>query len=291
MNTIVIIGHGQLGHELSNRHLKAADQVISVSRTQKTPQALNHQHISADLDTIDDKLPLPRKIDCLYYFAPPSDNDLTDQRLKKFIALHHGHIISHAIYISTSGVYGDKNGEWVTEDALTNPSAARAKRRLNAEHQLISFQNKRDVPVTILRCAAIYSSKTINLNRISANTKPVIRVEEAPYTNRIHLKDLTEVCWQAMLNPPEETEIYNVSDGQPSTTTDHSWLLADMAGVTRNKPISLSEADQYYSPAYMSYLNESKRLDISKLKKLLNPVFEFENCIDGINECLKNSNK
>ena len=289
MKTIVIIGHGQLGHELSARHLQANDRVVSISRSQTNPSISNHQHLSVDLDSIRNELSLPRMIDCLYYLAPPSSTDLTDRRMAQFLEFHTSFSISHIIYVSTSGVYADSKGQWITEDTSPRPKADRAKRRLNAEQQLNLFHQQTNTPVTILRCAAIYSTKTINQKRIRENTRPVILASQAPYTNRIHLQDLTEVCWQAMQNPAETIEIYNVSDGCPSTTTEHAWLLADLAGVKRNDEVDISEADKFYSPAYMSYLHESKKIDITKLKQKLKPRFKFENCIDGIKNCLKHS--
>lgn len=286
MKYIVIIGYGQLGAEVCKQHLSLSDQVHTVCRSELTSRNSRHNPLQADLDSTSEPLPLPESIDCLYYFAPPSDTDLTDQRLKYFLDLHKNRHIRHIVYISTSGVYGNSNGEWITEETRPNPTADRAKRRLDAEQQLVSFSKKQSTPVTILRCAAIYSAKTVNKERIIANKKPVIKASQAPFTNRIHLDDLTLVCLSAMQQVPEEYEIYNVSDGQPSTTTEHAWLLSDLAGIERNQEISLDKADQYYSPAYMSYLNESKRLAISKLKQQLDPAFKFEKCSDGIKQCL-----
>jgi len=286
MNTIVIIGQGQLGFELTKRLLAAGDWVFTVSRTSHEPLSGSHQHISADLDTITNALELPESIHTLFYLAPPSTTDLHDQRLKSFIKNHHHLNIQHIIYISTTGVYGDSEGQWITEKTPTQPAAERSKRRLDAEQQLFNYQQKTSTPTSVLRCAAIYSCKTVNKQRITANHKPVIEAAKAPFTNRIHLDDLTEVCVKAMQYPPKQYAIYNVSDGHPSTTTEHAWLLADLTGVTRNKEISLTEAAYYYSPAYMSYLNESKKIDISKLKKELKPEFKFENVIDGISNCL-----
>jgi len=286
MKTIVIIGQGQLGHELTKRHLAADDSVISVSRTAHKNLSRAHQHLEADLDSLEKSLPIPESIHTLYYLAPPSTIDLSDHRMTAFLSSTNCLSISHIIYISTSGVYGDSQGNWVTENSAVAPAAERAKRRLSAEQQLHDFQQAHDSSITILRCGAIYSSKTINLTRIQSNQKPVIKPEQAPYTNRIHLDDLTEVCWQAMLNPADNVEIYNVSDGQPSTTTDFAWLLSDLTGIKRSDIIDIYEANNYYSPAYMSYLLESKRLDISKLLNSLNPCFKYQNIEEGIKACL-----
>lgn len=288
MKSIVIVGYGQLGAEVCKQHLSLSDQVYTICRSPQASLGSLHHVICSDLDDLSSPLTLPKVIDCLYYFVPPSDSDLTDQRLKQFLALHHTINIQHIIYISTSGVYGDSKGEWITEQTPPKPTADRAKRRLNAEQQLIAFSHDHSTALTILRCAAIYSSKTVNKKRLLENTKPVIKVSQAPFTNRIHLDDLTQVCLHAMQQPPPQTyDIFNVSDGQPTTTTEHAWLLSDLTGVARNKEKTLEEAEQYYSPAYMSYLNESKRLDVSKLKKHFK--ISFRTGKQGIIDCLQKS--
>lgn len=289
MKSIVIIGYGQLGKALGERHLANNDRVFTVSRTHYNASTAQHVPLSVDLDELRTALTLPPTVDCLYYLAPPSDTTLTDARLQNFLVQHDTIMIRHIVYISTSGVYGDSKGAWISEQTPVNPDADRAKRRLHAEQQLTQYAATHDSAVTILRCAAIYSVKTVNYSKIKANTKPVIHHLQAPYTNRIHLDDLTEVCWQAMLQPPLKLEIYNVSDGHPSTTTEHAWLLADLANIPRNPEITLNEAPHYYSPAYLSYLAESKRLDTSKLKQKLKPKLRFENCRDGIVDCLNKS--
>ncbi|MDH5391853.1 MAG: NAD-dependent epimerase/dehydratase family protein [Gammaproteobacteria bacterium] len=287
MKNTVIIGYGQLGTELCQQLIQHDQHVTTVSRSQHACLSSHHDHQIADLDSAAVVIRLPPDIDTLYYFAPPADTDLSDQRLRTLLAYLQAHRVAHIIYISTSGVYGDCKGALVTETAALRPATARAKRRLDAEHQLQQFNTLTATAVTILRCAAIYSAKTINRQRIIANSKPVIRADSAPYTNRIHLDDLVAVCLCAGQKPAKTLEIYNVSDGHASTTTEHAWLLSDLTGQQRNKQISMQEAEHYYSPAYLSYLHESKRLDITKLKRQLQPAFKFENINKGILHCLK----
>jgi len=292
MKNILVIGYGQLGHTLCKQHLKLGHQVITVSRQHHNSLSDQHQHLSFDLDsldTLDISEHIAESIDALYYLAPPNPGGITDKRLQGFLASHSQLHIKHLIYISTSGVYGHSNGHWITELTPVSPSADRAKRRLDAEQQLTRYALQSNTALTILRCAAIYSSITVNKERISGNNKPVIRADQAPFTNRIHITDLTEVCIKAMTKPPVDVEIYNVSDGKPSTTTEHAWLLSDLAGVARNREIDLKEAAQYYSPAYLSYLHESKRLDTTKLLTELSPDFLYRDCRQGILQCLNHS--
>ena len=284
MKNIVIVGYGQLGATVCQRHLTINHRVTTISRQPHASLGSLHSHINLDLDLMESPLSLVHPIDCLYYFAPPSDQTVCDDRILRFLRLHDDLPIHHIIYISTSGVYGDSGGQWITEDTPTAPKADRAKRRLDAEQQLTQWQQQHSTALTVLRCAAIYSEKTINEQRICNNTKPVINANQAPYTNRISLHDLTNVCLAAMQQPASKVSIYNVSDGQPSTTTEHAWLLSDTAGCPRSAEVSIEKADEYYSEAYMSYLNESKRLDITKLKKAFN--LNFKTTRQGIIDCL-----
>lgn len=290
MKSIIIIGYGQLGKELCKHLSRQKYHLTTLSRSIVSSLSDTHHHIQLDLDTIQANIGLPEHTDCLFYFVPPSDKDLSDNRLKQFLSSQNLSI-KHLIYMSTSGVYGDCKGQWIDENTTTNPTADRSKRRLDAENQLLNYCENNNIKLTILRCSAIYSEKTLNKQQIKNNTKPVIKAEQAPFTNRIYLQDLVTVCLQAMKKAPvDTTDIYNVSDGRPSTTTEHAWLLSDLAGLKRRREIDISDAKEFYSAAYLSYLSESKKLDITKLKTQLNPEFSFDEIKKSIQYCLQNNN-
>ena len=55
-------------------------------------------------------------------------------------------------YLSTTGVYGNTYGEWVSEEDTPNPSQERSKRRLNCEKEWIAT----NLQLQIFRLPGIY---------------------------------------------------------------------------------------------------------------------------------------
>ena len=225
--------------------------------------------------------PLPTADALLYYFAPPPAEGTTDSRLARLLAaIDPSHRPRRIVYISTSGVYGDCQGALVTEERPPQPLTPRARRRLDAEQTLLGWSEQHGCPVTILRVGGIYGPGRLPLERIRQGM-PVLREEEAPPSNRIHADDLARICHCAAGRPGPST-IYNTSDGQHSTMTEYFLAVARAAGLPAPPQITLAEAREQLSPAMLSYLQESRRLDISKLRRELDYTFLYPTLEAGL---------
>jgi nucleoside-diphosphate-sugar epimerase len=93
---------------------------------------------------------------------------------------------------------------------------------------------------------------------------PVLAEAECGYTNRIHVEDLVRICLAAA-EKGEADNVYNVSDGHPGNMTQYFNAVADAVGLPRPPSIPMAEAQERLSPAMLSYLTESRRMDNRKL--------------------------
>lgn len=59
-------------------------------------------------------------------------------------------------YLSTTGVYGDRQGGWVDEDSPLTPSTRRGQARVEAEAAWQALARAHDLPLHIFRLAGIY---------------------------------------------------------------------------------------------------------------------------------------
>ena len=168
---------------------------------------------AGDLDKPDTLPELPTDDSLIFYFAPPPPQGVDDPRIHAFISTIRPEKRPYKIiYISTSGVYGDRQGAWVSEDSSLNPATDRARRRLAAEKYLRDWEQRTGVSVAILRVGGIYGPGRLPLNRLRQGT-PVLREMDCGFTNRIHADDLATVCIAAA---ERGQGIYNVSDGHPA---------------------------------------------------------------------------
>jgi nucleoside-diphosphate-sugar epimerase len=227
---------------------------------------------------------LPPDRERVFYFAPPPESGTEDPRMAHVLhALRRDGGVRRLVYISTTGVYGDCRGEWVDEGRELSPGADRARRRLDAEAQVRAWSRATGAEAVILRVAGIYGPERLPLARIR-QAMPLVRSEESPFTNRIHVEDLAEVCAAAM-EQPVAGEIFNVSDGHPGTMAEYFDAVADLYGLPRPPKIPMAEAAARLSPGMLSYMQESRRLSNEKMRRLLGVELRYPSLREGLASC------
>jgi len=223
------------------------------------------------------------------YFAPPPRAGETDTRMQHFIATLNSLTAppTKILLISTTGVYGNCDGQWIDETRQVKPQVARAHRRLNAETALQDYCKNNSVALIIFRVAGIYAADKLPLQRINSG-EPIVCAQDSGYTNRIHADDLSHFCVEALAENVQ-SGIYNCCDGQPTTMHDYFTKVADTMHLARPKEISLQQAQQELSAGMLSYLAESKRISNKKLLTHFKTQFEYPNLNVGLS-ALKNIN-
>lgn len=271
MSAVFIVGCGDIGARVAALERAQGTTVYGLARSDAAAQRLRARAIlpvAGDLDRPDSLRKLPTRGAGLYYFAPPPEKGALDPRLRALLeAIEPDRRPRRIVYLSTTGVYGDCAGAWVTEARAPRPGADRARRRLDAEEALGAFGARHGVETVILRVPGIYGPGRLPVERIRAG-EPVVREEEAPYTNRIHADDLARVCVAAMRRGVSG-EVYNVSDGHPTTMTDYFFKVADALGLPRPPALPLALVQECASDGMRSYLAESRCIDNRKMREEL----------------------
>ena len=288
MSSVLIIGCGDDGRRVSAGERAAGETVTALARSAHSAARLaapGLHVVRGDLDNPQTLTGLPTREARVYYFAPPPSSGTTDPRLRNFLAtLAPDALPARIVLISTSGVYGDCHGEWVTEDRPPRPDADRARRRLDAEQQLRAWGEAHATPVVILRVPGIYGPGRLPEKRLRAG-EPVLCEEESPWSNRVHIEDLVRACLAAgERNRPGA--VYNISDGHPTTMTDYFNRVADALGLKRPPPITLAQAHATLSEGMQSYLAESKRLDNRRMREELGVVPRYPDLTQGLATCM-----
>jgi nucleoside-diphosphate-sugar epimerase len=286
---VLIIGCGDIGERVARLERSEARTVAGLVRSEKSARHLRSagiQPITADLDAPASLNNLPVKNAVVYYFAPPPDKGVTDPRLEAFVSvLTPSNLPKRIVLISTTGVYGDCHGEWVTEDRPPNPQVDRARRRLAAETTLQAWSKASGVSIVILRVPGIYGPGYLPEERLRSG-EPVLREDESPFSNRIHADDLACICVAAARHE-HPSLLYNVSDGHPSTMTDFFFRVADVIGIPRPSAITREEAQHRLGPGMLSYLAESKRIDNRRMREELGVKLMYPDITAGLASCFE----
>lgn len=288
MVNVFIVGCGDIGHRVALREKKAGNAVSALARSRETEKKLAASGINpvrGDLDDLGSLRGLDIKNNFVYYLAPPPPTGTVDSRINAFLnSITNSGLPAKIVLISTTGVYGDRKGELVTEETPPAPQADRAKRRLSAEHLLLARSMSAHVPAVILRVPGIYGPGRLPIERLQRG-EPVLADDGSHFSNRIHADDLADVCFAAM-RKGRSGEIYNVSDGSPSSMTDYFFQVADLLGIPRPPEISLEEGKNQMSAGMISYLIESKRIDNSKMIRELGVTLRYPDLKAGLSSCV-----
>jgi len=286
---VLIIGCGDIGERVARLERSEGRAVAGLVRSEKSARRLRAagiQPITGDLDAPASLNNLPVKDAVVYYFAPPPGEGVTDPRMEAFAsAMIAPNLPQRVVLISTTGVYGDCRGEWVTEDRPPNPQADRARRRLAAETTLQGWSEKSGVPIVILRVPGIYGPGYLPEERLRSG-EPVLREDESPFSNRIHADDLARICIAAARHV-HPSLLYNVSDGHPTTMTDFFYRVADVLGIPRPPAVILEEAHRRLGPGMLSYLAESKRIDNRRMREELGVELMYPDLAAGLASCFE----
>lgn len=275
--TALIVGCGDVGLRVARRLLAEHCHVTGVVRSDASARFLQTVSVEArihDLDTIADTA----AADWVFYFAPPPTQGVTDPRLRRWLS-GLTQAPQRLVYISTSGVYGDCGGRWIDETEPLKPQSDRARRRLDAETAL----RESGLDVVTLRVPGIYGPGRLPVERLQKNL-PVIRPQESPYTNRIHSEDLATVAVQAARHGAAGAA-YNVSDGHPTTMADYFTRCSQQLGLPPPPQVSAEEAKQVFTPAMWSFMEESKRLVVTRMHTELAFQPRYPTLAEGLRAC------
>lgn len=279
---IWIVGCGDIGRRVASLYQKDnidARALVSSAASASQCQQLNLDTLIYDLDADNPLDSQAFENAQLFYFVPPPKTGVEDTRLQKFLS-RVTQLPKKIVLISTTGVYGDSQGEWIDEDFTLNPVADRAKRRLSAENTLKNWAKRYQKEFVILRVPGIYAKDRLPLQRLKKGL-PVVNEAEAGWTNRIHADDLAKICKRAMEIKPAST-VYNTTDGSPSTMTDYFNQIADFAGLPRPPQISMEQAVATLSKGMVSYLKESRRISNDRLIRELGIELEYPDLLSGL---------
>lgn len=222
----------------------------------------------------------------LHLAPPPSDQvgawSKDSRTLNLVRALKKRALPRALVYGSTSGVYGDCQGEWVLESRPVKPHTPRAIRRVDAENS-IRFLGKTGVRSSILRIPGIYAPDRPNgtpRERLLKGT-PVLLQKDDVYTNHIHSDDLARACVAALWRGKAQ-RVVHVCDDSQMKMGDYFDLAADLMGLKRPPRVPRSQAQETLPLMLLSFMSESRRLKNDRLKNELRVHLLYPTIAQGL---------
>ena len=165
-------------------------------------------------------------------------------------------------YLSATGVYGDRGGDWVDESSALLPTGERGRRRVVAEEAWLALWRNRNVPVHLFRLAAIYWPGRSPFAALRAGAARRI-AKAGQVFSRIHVEDLVQVLRTSIALPRPGT-VYNVCDDDPAPPEAVVAHAAALIGIAPPPLVALAEAE--LSPLARSFYDDNKRVSNRRIK-------------------------
>lgn len=273
--TLLSLGHGYSATYLARRLVPKGWRIAGTTRDADKFHALHAQGITPLLWDREAILPwLENASHVLVSAGPTEEGDPTLAMLKPDIAKQATRL-DWLGYLSTTGVYGDAQGDWVDETAPLTPATERGRRRVRAETAWASIP---DLPLHIFRLAGIYGPGRGPFAKVRDGTARRI-IKPGQVFSRIHVEDIAQVL-EASMQHPKPGMVYNLCDDDPAPPQDVILHAATLLGVDAPPELPFEEAG--LSPMARSFYAESKRVRNDRIKDDLGVDLKYPNYRTGL---------
>lgn len=267
MNTLFIFGLGFSATHFAQQALKKGWHVMGTCRNPDNMDAMSKLGIEAVLfdgeAPLDDFAEYLKDVTHILHSIGP-DKDTGDCVYN----LHHSDLeklqnLQWMGYLSTTGVYGNWDGDLVDENHERCPGSARSCARKQAEDQWLGS----DLPAHLFRLAGIYGPNRSVFNQIEAGRAKMIS-KPGHIFSRIHIDDIAGVLW-ASIKKPNPKAAYNLCDDAPCEPVKVIQAAYEMLAQTPPPVQSFEEASKSMSAMALTFWQDNKRVDNSRIKNEL----------------------
>ena len=177
------------------------------------------------------------------------------------------------LFVSSTSVYAQAAGEWVTEESAAEPKTETGKILRESEDLVLSKNG------IVTRLGGIYGPNRSALLKRFVNNDAIPSPDDDRFVNAIHRDDAAAAI-ELLLGRKESGEIYNVVDNEPQLLSEcYRWLAARM-----NRPLPPVGR----SPSKRKRGESNKRVSNAKLR-MFGWQPRFPNFASGMEESVLRS--
>lgn len=235
----LIVGCGYLGRRVAQAWLARGDEVVALTRSESHAADFLQCGIDPILgDICNDSLVLPESDTVLFAVgydksSGRSQRGVAVDGLKRVLRSLAGRV-RRFIYISSTSVYGQADGEWIDESTECQPVQPGGQICLEAEsivQATYRASDKSQAHAVILRLSGIYGPGRL-LSRIeSLRAGETIAGRGDAWLNLIHVDDAVAAIL-ASEQQSQPGQVFLVTDDQPIRREEYYGLLAQLAGAS-----------------------------------------------------------
>lgn len=234
MTKILIAGCGDIGTPLAKLLIEKGHKVVGLRRKTRGSNPSVVTPFIADISSEKDLSTLDTDFDQVFFMIAPDQRNEVCYRAVYQVGLSHLIVhfskrarLPHWIFISSTRVYGETEGEWVDELTPVHPKGITGQYLHQAENRVRELGPDN----IIVRFSGIYGPNRRRLIRLAQERTPIQR-DPPYYTNRIHQEDCAGVLaflFEALLAGKTLDQCYLASDDAPAPMLEvMSWIARQM---------------------------------------------------------------
>ncbi|MCK4862381.1 MAG: SDR family oxidoreductase [Rhodobacteraceae bacterium] len=282
MKTILVFGYGYTARVIGQSLLSEGWRVIGTTRSADKAAAMKADGIEPVLwpnQDITEALTAATHI--LLSAAPSEDGDPILTALEHEIRQRSDQY-EWVGYLSTTAVYGDRQGGWVDETSSLSPATRRGQLRADAEQAWLDLGAETGLPVHIFRLAGIYGPGRGPFAKVRAGTARRI-IKKGQVFSRTHVEDIAQVL-RASIAAPNAGAIYNVCDNDPAPPQEVIAEAARMLNLPLPEAVDFETAEM--TPMARSFYAESKKVSNRRILAELGITLKYPDYRSGLNALL-----
>ncbi|MEN6494418.1 MAG: SDR family oxidoreductase [Thermoguttaceae bacterium] len=229
----LVVGCGYLGSRVAQRWLSAGQTVYAVTRSAEHAEELRGQGVQpivADVTRPETLQGLPEVEAAFFAVGYDPRSGLSRQAVYvdglRNVLNRLSDRAARVIFTSSTGVYGQAEGDWVDEDSPCRPTREAGLALLAAEELLRGHRfGQRSL---VLRLAGIYGPGRIAKLADVLAGRPIVTQADG-YVNLIHVDDAAEAVLAAETRA-QSPRVYLISDGHPTKRKEFYTHLATLLG-------------------------------------------------------------
>lgn len=276
----LIIGYGYLGRQVGSLWTEQGHHVCATSRRPENFNRIQTAGLHPALwdVTQDDNQPLPQ-VDVVLYcvgFDRGAGHSMRHVYVDGLArTLERLPECQQLIYASSTGVYGDADGDWVDESTPPHPTDPSGEVCLEAEAILIEHCQQHGIAYTILRLSGIYGPDRL-IGAASLKQGQPVAADPDVYLNLIEVSDAARVV-DAVCTAADPDRLYNVSDGNPATRRE---FYDEVARLLQLPSVS-------FDPDSARRARGNRRVSNRKMLAELKPTLQFPDFRSGLRNALR----
>jgi nucleoside-diphosphate-sugar epimerase len=233
---VLILGCGYVGLPLGAELVKQGHSLFGLRRSAADElQAAGITPLLADITRAESLAGLPRDFDWVVNCVASGGGGAGEYRqlylqgTRNLVEWLAATPLKKFVYTSSTGVYGQNDGEIVTEESPAEPETETANVLVETEKVLLAAAREKNFPAVILRVAGIYGPERGYLLKQYLRGEARIEGRGERILNMIHRDDLIGVIIAA-LESGQTGQTYNAVDDEPVTQLNFFEWLAEALG-------------------------------------------------------------